>query len=204
MGLLVSLSLAMIPIITAAGIDALEKQAAVSWLALLVGALLVTALVQYFANWAVRRAINLVVADVISQLRKDAMKAAVERDMAFYDETKSGKVLSRITSDTEEIGQVLLLSSDILSQIVEAALLIGVLLSRDAVLTLIMLAAMPVIVGVALLFRRLARDVTRQGSRAMAAVNDNIQESVTGISVAKNFRDDLRRVRGDQRAVVPH
>jgi ATP-binding cassette subfamily B protein len=39
-------------------------------------------------------------------------------------------------------------------------------------------------------FRKLARKVTRQGSRAMAAVNDNIQETVTGISVAKNFRQE--------------
>jgi ATP-binding cassette subfamily B protein len=40
------------------------------------------------------------------------------------------------------------------------------------------------------LFRKLARKVPRQGSRAMAAVNDNIQETVTGISVAKNFRQE--------------
>jgi len=40
----------------------------------------------------------------------------------------------------------------------------------------------------ALGFRALARVVTRQGSRAMAVVNDIIQESVSGISIAKNFR----------------
>jgi ATP-binding cassette subfamily B protein len=40
----------------------------------------------------------------------------------------------------------------------------------------------------ALGFRHMARTVGRQGSRAMAAVNDNIQESVAGIGIAKNFR----------------
>jgi ATP-binding cassette subfamily B protein len=45
-----------------------------------------------------------------------------------------------------------------------------------------------VVVIMTMIFRRLARRVTRQGSRAMAIVNDNIQEAVTGISVAKNFR----------------
>ena len=40
-------------------------------------------------------------------------------------------------------------------------------------------------------FRYVARIVTRQGrKRAMAVVNDNIQESVTGISIAKNFRQE--------------
>jgi ATP-binding cassette subfamily B protein len=39
-------------------------------------------------------------------------------------------------------------------------------------------------------FRRLARHVTRQGTRAMANVNASIQETVSGISVAKNFRQE--------------
>ena len=53
-----------------------------------------------------------------------------------------------------------------------------------------MLLMLPVAIGVSLAFRSIARVATRHGSRAMAAVNDNIQESVTGISVAKNFRQE--------------
>ena len=49
---------------------------------------------------------------------------------------------------------------------------------------------MPLVVCAALAFRIVARIVTRQGARAMAVVNDNIQESVTGIRVAKNFRQE--------------
>ena len=57
-------------------------------------------------------------------------------------------------------------------------------------LALYLLAFLPVVFLVAVSFRQLARKVTRQGSRAMAAVNDNIQETVTGIGVAKNFRQE--------------
>ncbi len=187
-GLAMSVAMALLPIITAAGIDALEKNAGVNRLALLVGGLLVTVVVQYGANWLRRININQTVAEVISQMRKDAQAAVLRRDMAFYDENKSGKILSRITSDTEEFGQVLILTSDVLSQIVQAVILIGVLFSRSLELTLLLLLFLPVVVGVALAFRKIARQATRQGARAMAAVNDNIQESVTGISVAKNFR----------------
>ena len=48
----------------------------------------------------------------------------------------------------------------------------------------------PVVMAVALLFRRLARDVTRQSSRALGEVNKSIQEAVSGIRVAKNFRQE--------------
>ena len=189
-GLLVSVALALIPILIARGVGYLESNSAASQLTLLVGALLITAVVQYGANYLRRLMINVVVADLIANMRKDALAAAVRRDMAFYDENKSGKILSRITADTEEFGQVFIFTSDILSQVVQAFILIGVLFSQNLELTLIILAFVPVIVGIALLFRRLAREVTRQGSRAMAAVNDNIQESVAGISVAKNFRQE--------------
>jgi len=189
-GLLVSVALALIPVLIARGVGYLESSQGNSQLRLLVGALLLTAVIQYGANYLRRLMINLVVADVIATMRKDALAAAVRRDMAFYDENKSGKILSRITADTEEFGQVFIFTSDILSQVVQAFILIGVLFAQNVELTLIMLAFVPFIVGIALLFRRMAREVTRQGSRAMAAVNDNIQESVAGISVAKNFRQE--------------
>ncbi|HEC23841.1 MAG TPA: ABC transporter ATP-binding protein, partial [Chloroflexi bacterium] len=189
-GLLVSVGLALIPVLISLGIEALEQQADFSRLLLLVGALLVTVLIQYAANWVRRRLTSRLVGDLTSRMRKDAFAAAVERDLAFYDENKTGKILSRITSDTEDFGQVLIFSSDVISQLIQMAILVGVLLSRNVRLTLIVLVFMLPMVGATLLFRKLAREVTRQGSRAMAAVNDAIQETVTGISVAKNFRQE--------------
>lgn len=189
-GLLLSATGALIPVLLSYGINVLENGAIFSTLLLVAGALLLAGLVSYGANWLRRLAINKVVAELISTLRKEALSAAVERDMAFYDENKSGKLISRITSDTDEFGQVLLLTSDLLNQIVEAAILTSILFSRNVRMTLVILAFTPVVIGIALLFRRFAREVTRKGSRALALVNDNIQESVTGISVAKNFRQE--------------
>ncbi|NDJ74897.1 MAG: ABC transporter ATP-binding protein [Chloroflexi bacterium] len=190
MGLGVSVALALVPIIIAEGIDALQTDAGTGWLALLIGALLVTVVVQYAGNWLRRRMTNRIVADLTADMRKDAFKAAVERDMAFYDENKTGKVLSRITSDTDVFGQVLIFSADIVSRVVEVIILAVVLLNRNVLLTLILLGfTLPMVLATSY-FRRLARRVTRQGSRAMAAVNDNIQETVTGITVAKNFRQE--------------
>jgi ATP-binding cassette subfamily B protein len=155
---------------------------------LLVAALLVNAVVDYALNVVRRRLTARVVGESISQMRKDAFAAAINRDMAFYDDNKSGKIVSRITSDTQEFGTVIVIASDIFTQFIELIILFGVLLTRSFQMTLLLLLWMPLFIGMALVFRRLARVVGRQGSRAMAAVNDNIQESVAGIGVAKNFR----------------
>jgi ATP-binding cassette, subfamily B, bacterial len=190
MGLLLSGVQALVPIIIAAGIGVLQAGAVLDMSLLLVGALLATTVIQYVANWLRRRMISRLIGDITGQMRKDGLAAAVNRDMAFYDENKSGKIISRITSDTDDFGQVLVFSSDILTQLVQAVLLLVVLFTRNVPLTLVLLTSMPVIVAIAAGLRKWARKVTRPGFRAMAAVNDNIQESVTGISVAKNFRQE--------------
>ncbi|MBI5670382.1 MAG: ABC transporter ATP-binding protein [Chloroflexi bacterium] len=176
------------PILVSATVDALEADNAAQIVPLLLGALLLTALFDYALAWTRRAATSRLIGHAVSQMRKDAFAAAVNRDLAFYDEEKSGKVVSRITSDTQEFGQVLVLTGDILTQFIELIVLVVVLFTRDWRLTLLLMLWIPVFLGLSLFFRWLARKAGRQGARAMAAVNDNIQESVSGISVAKNFR----------------
>ncbi len=183
-----SITSALIPIMISAGVDALENNEGTPTLVLLIGALVVTAVVYYLVTWYRRRVTARLIGNGISQMRKDAFAAAINRDLAFYDDNKSGKIVSRITSDTQEFGNILTIFSDIFSQFIELGILAVVLLNRSWQLTVILVLWMPVFVGLALVFRHLSRVVGRQGSRAMAIVNDNIQESVAGISVAKNFR----------------
>jgi ABC-type multidrug transport system fused ATPase/permease subunit len=49
---------------------------------------------------------------------------------------------------------------------------------------------MPLIIVIALGFRYIARRVTQRAQRSMARVNSNVQEVVSGITVAKNFRQE--------------
>jgi ABC-type multidrug transport system fused ATPase/permease subunit len=57
-------------------------------------------------------------------------------------------------------------------------------------LTLLLLVLVPVVTAIALSFRRIARRVTRQARRASATINAEIQESVSGIMIAKGFRQE--------------
>jgi len=52
------------------------------------------------------------------------------------------------------------------------------------------LTFMPVVFAIAMGFRTLARLVTKRGMQAMADVNATIKETVSGIAVAKNFRQE--------------
>lgn len=174
------------PILISWALDLLETDSNIFTLLLL--ALFGTAFIEYGANWLRRRLLTKTVGSIVANLRKDAFRSAIDRDLAFYDRNKTGKIVSRITSDTQEFGDVTVFTSDVISQLISVIVLIVVLLQRSLTLSLILFATIPFYMAFAMGFRAIARRVTRQGSRAMAVVNDNIQESVTGISVAKNFR----------------
>ncbi len=129
-----------------------------------------------------------VVGETIFRLRSEAFSKSVRHDLSFYDEHSSGRVVSRITTDTEDFANVIGLVVDFLSQVVLIGVFLAYLAHLSPRLALLLVAMAPVAVGVALGFRRIARFVTSNAKRVTAQVNAEIQESVAGIGVAKGFR----------------
>jgi ABC-type multidrug transport system fused ATPase/permease subunit len=139
----------------------------------------------------VRRSLSArTVGDVVLQLREDAFDAVMKRDMSFYDSFPSGKIVSRVTSDTQAFSQVVVLAMDLISQLLLVVLLIGYLFRVNVTLALLTLALAPFVIFAALAFRRMARDTITQQRRINATVGAHIQETIGGIGVAKAFRQE--------------
>ena len=190
--LLVTIALAGagLPVIVSRGVDLLKTNLTTQNIALLSGAVFALGVVTWGANWVRRRLVVRMIGDIVLALRTHAFRASAEHDLSFHDEFASGKIVSRITSDTQDFGQTVVLITDLFSQFVQAFILGAVLVTIEWRLSLILFAFLPVLFAAALSFRRLARKVTRTGMRAMAIVNSTIKETVSGISVAKNFRQE--------------
>ncbi|MCS6849148.1 MAG: ABC transporter ATP-binding protein/permease [Candidatus Roseilinea sp.] len=178
------------PLLIARGIDLVGVQPNVGAIIALCIGLLVLSVVNWLCNLTRRRMTARLIADVIGQMRNDAFKATIHHDMAFFDEFQSGKVITRITNDTQELSQVTVLISDLISQFTILIVLVIVLFTISWQLTLALLVMAPVVVFLGWAFRRVARLVTRSGFRAIAEVNSAIQEAVAGIRVAKTFRQE--------------
>lgn len=180
------------PVIVSRGLDLLVASPRLDILWGLGTIVLALGVLNWVGAFFRRRLTARLIADVILSLRRDAFQAAVGHDLSFFDEFRSGRIISRITSDTEEFAQVAQLLTEFISQIVMVVILLAVLVRTSWQLTLMLLALTPVAFLVAWNFRRVARKVTRRGFRVIAEVNAAIQEAVTGISVAKNFRQEAR------------
>ncbi len=181
---------AALPIVVARMVDLLKGQASLEAITLVSLAVLGIGIGLWGLNWARRSLVVRAVGDVVLELRTRAFRAAAEHDLSFYDQFSSGRIVSRITSDTNDFGQLVVIVTDVGSQIVQAVILGVVLFRTDLKLSLLLMIFLPVIFAVAGGFRVLARKVTKRGMKAMADVNAAIKETISGISIAKNFRQE--------------
>ena len=188
--LLVAGAGALLPVIVSRGVDLLVGIPPLASTLLVAGAVLLIGLAIWFFNWGLRRLTSKAIAEVVTQLATDAYAASVGHDLSFYDEFSSGKIVSRITSDTRDFGELVTLITDVSSMFIEALILAVVLLTIQWRLSLYVFALVPIVFVLGLAYRTIARRVTRQGMRAMANVNSTIKETVSGIAVAKNFRQE--------------
>ncbi len=188
--LISSLTAAVAPIIVSRGVDLLKTNLRPVTIFLFTGIVFTTSLISWLANLVRRRLTVRAVGDVVLAIRSDAFQAAAGHDLSFYDQYSSGKIVSRITSDSQEFGNLITLVTDLASQIVQAVVLGVVLVRIEWRLALLLFAFLPLIFLFARLYRNIARTVTRNGMRAMANVNATIKETVSGIAVAKNFRQE--------------
>src|SRR5512138_1665712 len=181
---------AALPVIVARIVDLLKGQPSLQAISLVGLAVLVIGIGQWGLNWVRRSLIVRAVGDAVLDLRTRAFQAAIAHDLSFYDQFSSGRVVSRITADTNDFGQLIVIITDVGTQVVQMFILGAVLVRTDLRLSLLFALFLPAIFGLAAGFRSLARTVTKRGMKAMADVNATIKETISGISIAKNFRQE--------------
>ncbi len=186
-----SLMDAALPVLIARGINQLAVAGAASRIGLLVGAIFLSGVLAWCFNFIRQWLTARTVGDVVLELRADAFDAVMARDMSFYDEYSTGKIVSRVTSDTQDFATVVTLTLNLMSQILLVLIIFAILFTINVRLALVAAALAPFVIITALAFRRIARETTKQARRVLAEVNANVQESVTGIAVAKAFRQEL-------------
>lgn len=186
-----SLIEAVSPVIVARGLEQVTQETITTrFILILSGIILVIGILSWIANVLRRRYTTRTIAHLIRQLSTDAFSASMRQDLSFHDNFESGKIVSRITSDTREFGQLVNISTDVLTQLISSTILAIVLIQTEWRLALAVLLLVPIIFFLVMRYRHIARKITREGMRAMANVNSTIKETVSGIAIAKNFRQE--------------
>jgi ATP-binding cassette subfamily B protein len=177
-----------VPIVISRSLDRLQLDPAATSLVMIATMIMLLGATSWVLNALRQWLSSEAVGDVVLKLREDAFDAVLKRDLSFYDAYPSGKIVSRVNSDTQAFSQVITLTMDLLSRLLLIVLLLSYLSYVSPRLTLILLLLAPFIVIAALSFRVIARKTITQSRRVSATVSAHIQETVSGIGVAKAFR----------------
>jgi ATP-binding cassette subfamily B protein len=185
-----SIAGAGVPVAISRVIDAVETNPAIARIALACGIVLILGVVGWMTNFIRQWLSARVIGDVVLRLRQDVFHATVGHDISFYEEHPSGKIVSRVTSDTQDFSDVIDLVMNLISQVLVIGILSVWLFSINPLLTALLYAMAPIAIAIALSFRRVARRVTQNARRVTAKINAQIQESISGIMIAKGFRKE--------------
>ena len=157
---------------------------------ILVATIIFLQVMDFVFYYVVRRLLSRITADMNRDLSVDAFASSIQQDLAFHDRLSSGRIVSRITTDTNDFSLLIRLTMDVAGSAVQSIVTAIIIFNTEWRLALALMAFIPIVILVVSQFRKLARRVTTQGMRAMANVNATIKETISGISVAKNFRQE--------------
>ncbi len=178
------------PILISKALNVVEAHPSTPVILLMIGGILLLGLAGWGFNFIRQWFSVRVVGNVVFKLREDVFDATVKHDLSFYDEHPTGRLVSRITSDTQDFSTTVTLVMELLSMILLVVILSVWLFSVNIWLTLLLTGMAPIAASLALSFRHIARKVTQRAKRMRSKINAQIQESISGIIIAKNFRQE--------------
>lgn len=185
-----SFTSAFVPVLVSISINNLETNRNISYFFLLLSAILILNLFTWVFNYfTVKYSVD-VIGNVVLDLRRDAGQAILNHDLSFFDRNPIGKIVSRTNSDSRDFGTVIDLTLQLISSILVIIFLLFIMSFINPILTLITIITFPLFFVIALSYRKLARQKTLLGQRALASVNAFVKESFSGIQIAKTFRQE--------------
>ncbi|MCG3215577.1 MAG: ABC transporter ATP-binding protein, partial [Candidatus Heimdallarchaeota archaeon] len=133
---------------------------------------------------------SILTGEMLRRIRKDSFDTLLRNDMAFYDENKSGKLVSRVTSDSDTISQMVQLTTSFMINILVMIAVLVLLFVTNSSLALITIAVVPILFGLAIAIRLFSRRTSKNWRKTIAILNANVAESISGIEVTKSFNQE--------------
>jgi len=130
---------------------------------------------------------------VVHDLRVRVFQHIQRLDLRFFDGRPTGALVTRVTSDIENLSElftsgVIVLVFDVIKVIV----LLAYLFFLDVNLAWVTVLTVPLLIGVSLAFRGGARTAHREVRARLARLNGYLQEVLSGVRVVQVFRREER------------
>lgn len=123
----------------------------------------------------------------VVSLRQDLYSHVLKQDLAYFENQKTGDLMTRLTSDVRTIQDLISPSTlKIFSNIVTFVLVLGFLLMTDWQLSLLILITFPMLFFVNDFFSKRMKANFRKVRESVAKLNNHLQTTLTSVVMIKN------------------
>jgi ATP-binding cassette, subfamily B, bacterial MsbA len=125
---------------------------------------------------------------VVTDLRNTLFGHVLEQSMSFFSLNSTGRLMSRMSGDVEQVQEaVSVVLADLVRESVLLVALMAVVFRNDWKLALLSLGIAPLAFGLTIGMGRRIRRVSLRGREDAATLNDQLQQSITGVRIIKAF-----------------
>lgn len=130
-----------------------------------------------------------------TDMRQQLFNHVQKLSFRFFDNTKTGHIMSRLTNDLFEVGELAHHGpEDLFIAMMTFAGAFGIMLTVNAELALITFVAVPLLIVLIAVCNRLLHRAADQMYSRIADVNARVEDSISGIRVVKSFTNEEHEV----------
>ena len=156
-------------------------------MAAMVGAYLLKLVMQFIVSyWG-----HMLGVRIEADIRRDLFAHMQDLSFSFYDNNRTGHLMSRVTSDLFEITELAHHGpEDLFISVVTLVGAFAVMLSIRWELALVLFALVPIFLVFTILQRRRLMDASVEVKAQMAGINGDLESSISGMRTAKAFANE--------------
>ncbi|MHA2034994.1 MAG: ABC transporter ATP-binding protein [Promethearchaeota archaeon] len=144
----------------------------------------------FIFNVVVQTTLFRIVSKTSYDLRFKLNYAILLQDLSFFDKYPTGKIVSRINNDGTRFGEMINITIKGMASLLILIVVIIPMLMINVLVSCIIFIVVPFLFVLTFSFRKIVRKKTLLGQRSLANVNAFVQETMSGIQIAKTFRQE--------------
>ncbi|XP_017320129.1 ATP-binding cassette sub-family B member 10, mitochondrial isoform X1 [Ictalurus punctatus] len=132
---------------------------------------------------------------IVRNLRESLFSSILRQEVGFFDKTRTGELINRLSSDTAIVGSALTDNvSDGLRSIAQAGAGVSMMFYVSPSLATFVLMIVPPMAGLAVIYGRYVRSISKQTQDALAQAMQLAEERISNLRTVRAFGKELTEV----------
>ncbi|XP_044296775.1 ABC-type oligopeptide transporter ABCB9 isoform X1 [Varanus komodoensis] len=189
--LLAALGETFLPYYTGRAIDGIVIQKSMDQFSVAVMIMALLAIGSSFAAGIRGGVFTLVFARLNIRLRNRLFRSLVSQEMSFFDENLTGDIISRLTSDTTIVSDLVSQNINIfLRNMVKATGIIVFMFSLSWQLSLVTFMGFPIVMLMSDLYGKYYKKLSKEVQNALAKANNTAEETLSAMKTVRSFANE--------------